>query len=193
MQGAVAIVTGRQLQSVDGLLKPLLLPGAGLHGVELRLDERGVIGSPAKLGDVGEQLRTLFGDQGSVWVEDKGAAVAVHFRKAPERAGEVERVMRAAVRTMDAEVIGGKFIYEARPRGINKGSAVRALMNAAPFKGRTAVYIGDDTTDEDGILAAQALGGMGIKVGEGTTAARFRLADPRAVRSWLENLVDARI
>ena len=45
--------------------------------------------------------------------------------------------------------------------------------------------LGDDTTDEDAIAAAQDLGGLGVKVGPGPSAARLRAPDPAAVRAWL--------
>ena len=45
--------------------------------------------------------------------------------------------------------------------------------------------LGDDATDEDAIAAAQALGGLGVKVGPGPSAARLRAPDPAAVRAWL--------
>jgi trehalose 6-phosphate phosphatase len=45
--------------------------------------------------------------------------------------------------------------------------------------------LGDDTTDEDAIATALALGGVGVKVGEGPSAAALRARDPAAVRAWL--------
>ena len=49
---------------------------------------------------------------------------------------------------------------------------------------------GDDTTDEDAITAAQALGGLGIKVGDGPSAAGLRAPGPAALRFWLEREAD---
>ena len=63
-------------------------------------------------------------------------------------------------------------------------------MAAPPFAGRRPVMLGDDTTDEDAIAAALALGGLGVKVGPGATAARLHAADPRQVRAWLAREAD---
>ena len=41
------------------------------------------------------------------------------------------------------------------------------------------MFIGDDVTDEDGIAAAQALGGVGLRVPEA-------FGDAAGVRAWLE-------
>ena len=45
--------------------------------------------------------------------------------------------------------------------------------------------MGDDVTDEDGIVAVQEAGGYGVRVGGGASQARFRLADTEAVGAWL--------
>jgi trehalose 6-phosphate phosphatase len=59
-------------------------------------------------------------------------------------------------------------------------------MEEPPFAGACPVFVGDDVTDEDGFEAADELGGFGILVGgRAPTAARYALADPRAVVEWL--------
>jgi len=47
------------------------------------------------------------------------------------------------------------------------------------------VAIGDDTTDEDAFRAAQALGGVGMRIGAVETAARFSFADIATFHGWL--------
>ena len=187
---ALAIVSGRRLASIDALLAPMRFSGAGLHGAELRTDPREA--APAKesaMSGAAQWLAARLEDEPGLWLEDKGAALALHYRGAAQRAGEAERLLREAVRGLDVEIIAGKDVYEARPRGVNKGEALRALMRQPPFVGRRPVYVGDDATDEDGIAAAQALGGLGIKVGKGASQAAGRLDNPAAVRSWLAGIV----
>jgi trehalose 6-phosphate phosphatase len=119
-------------------------------------------------------------------LELKGPVVALHFRAAP--AAEAEAI--AAAREAAAAAPGpvhqpGPMVVEVKPAGANKGAALRALAARPPFAGRRPVMFGDDTTDEDAIRAALALGGTGVKVGEGPTAAPLRAPDPAAVRAWL--------
>lgn len=186
---ALAIVSGRRLASIDELLAPMRFSGAGLHGAELRTDPRQAAPPPASgLDGAAQWLAARLEDEPGLWLEDKGAAIALHYRGAPGRAAQAERLLREAVRGLDLELISGKDVFEARPRGVNKGEAVRSLMRQPPFAGRRPVYVGDDTTDEDGIAAAQALGGVGIKVGAGPSAAPWRLDDPAAVRAWLAGI-----
>ena len=77
------------------------------------------------------------------------------------------------------ELLPAQMLWEVRPRGVDKGTAVRRLMARPPFAGRLPVFVGDDVTDEDGIAAAQALGGVGLRVPE-------VFGDAAGVRAWLE-------
>jgi trehalose 6-phosphate phosphatase len=79
----------------------------------------------------------------------------------------------------------GKMVVEVKPKGADKGAALRRAMTRPPFAGRRPVFAGDDATDEDAIAAALALGGVGIKVGAGETRAALRAEDPAAFRRWL--------
>ncbi len=187
---ALAIVSGRRLASIDALLAPMRFSGAGLHGAELRTDPRETAPPLESTMDPAAQwLAARIEGDAALWLEDKGAALALHYRGAAERADDAERLLRDAVAGLEVEVIAGKYVFEARPRNVNKGKALSALMRRPPFAGRRPLYVGDDATDEDGIRAAQALGGVGIKVGEGDSDAALRLENPAAVRAWLAAIV----
>ncbi|HBW08663.1 MAG TPA: trehalose-phosphatase, partial [Pseudomonas sp.] len=54
----------------------------------------------------------------------------------------------------------------------------------------TPVFLGDDLTDEAGFAAVNALGGRSIKVGDGPSEARERVASVAAVGSWIEALLN---
>jgi trehalose 6-phosphate phosphatase len=77
------------------------------------------------------------------------------------------------------------MVLEIRAGGRDKGSAIAEFMAEPPFRGRTAVFIGDDLTDEFGFGVVNELGGISVKVGEGPSRARWRIADAAAVRAWL--------
>lgn len=185
--GAVAVVTGRRLADVDALLAPIWLPGAGLHGAELRLDPRKTrrMREPQGMPALVEALRERFAADRRLFIEDKGSAVALHYRLAPERGEECVAAMRALAGAPGLEIILGRMVVEARPRGASKGGALHMLAACPPFVERPPVFVGDDVTDEDGFRAAADLGGCGIKVGSGETVAQYRIGEVHEVHAWL--------
>lgn len=185
--GALAVVSGRQIDSLDRFLAPLRLPAAGEHGVQRRdaegrmqeqraLDLRGVL-------DIANELAQA---HPGLLVERKHAAIALHYRLVPQ----LEALCRESlVQAIDGqpqfELMHGKFVFEVKPAGINKGIAIDAFLREAPFAGRVPVFAGDDTTDESGFAVVQPRGGTAIKVGSGPSLALHRLDSPRAVFEWL--------
>jgi trehalose 6-phosphate phosphatase len=193
-QGAVAVVTGRTLASVDGILAPLRLVGAGVHGLELRAAPRAPVRAAGPRLPPGiRRVALRFGQENpGVVVEDKGRAVALHYRARPEAHEAVGAFADAVVRRHPGAVSAqpGKMVVELRPPGADKGDAVRALMELPAFSGRTPIYFGDDLTDEAAFAAAQTLGGRGVLVGAhgGPTAAGWRVATPGGLRAALRAL-----
>lgn len=191
LDGALAIVTGRSLQDVDRILSPLRLPTAALHGAELRRCGGGRV---ADSGDAPpDRLTAAIGAfvdaRPGLALENKGASVAIHFRAAPEREDEVHaRIGDLVAQLAPAhELQPGKMVVEVRPRGCDKGTALKRLMAEKPFAGRTPLVLGDDLTDEFAFAAANALGGASVLVGEvkRSSVATYRLDSPDAVRAWL--------
>jgi trehalose 6-phosphate phosphatase len=185
--GAIALISGRRLSEVDRLCSPIVLAGAGVHGAELRP----LVPGPTqfhvdpRIHELARTLHARFGADPRILIEDKGAAVALHFRVAPERGDECVETMRSLAGPRALEVIPGNQVVEARVRGFDKGHAIRMLAAQAPYAGRMPVFVGDDRTDEDGFVAVAALGGYGIKVGAGDTAARYRCPTIESVHIWL--------
>lgn len=187
LNGALAIVSGRSLEDLDGFLAPLQLPSAAEHGAQRRVAPGQVIGlAPPDLQAVVRLATALAARHAGLRVEIKSAAVALHYRHAPELQTLAQQVMRdAAHGTPGLELLCGKSVFEVKPAGVSKGTAIKAFMASAPFAGRRPLFAGDDVTDEAGFSAVQRLGGQGIKVGEGRSLARFRCPSPDALRQWL--------
>lgn len=190
-QGAVALVSGRTIAAVDRVVAPLDLPVAGVHGAERR-DATGRYHSlPSVPSEVMTttrmRLRAIAAACPGSFLEDKGIALAVHFRQAPEHRKWIHAQLTEVVAASRGWLTlqRGKCVYELRPAQCDKGRAVAAFLSEAPFAGRIPVYLGDDLTDEHAFMAVNALGGYSIKVGTGHTAARWRLPDQPAVIEWL--------
>lgn len=181
--GALAIVTGRPIDQVDHLLPGAATAIAGEHGGAIRFRRGGEV-TRAVLPDppvewVIDAARIVERHPGAM-LEQKQRGFVFHYRAVPE-AGPGLREAAAALVAPEADrfqVLSALMAWEVRPRGVDKGSAVQALMTEAPFAGRRPVFVGDDVTDEDGMEAARALGGVGLRVDQwfGTAG---------GVRAWL--------
>jgi trehalose 6-phosphate phosphatase len=81
----------------------------------------------------------------------------------------------------------GKMLFEIKPRGFSKATAIKAFMKESPFSGRLPVFAGDDLTDQDGFAIVEAQGGISIGVGD-RVRGQFYLENVTAVRNWLKEI-----
>lgn len=192
LSGALAIVTGRPISEIDRYLLGGRGCVAGLHGLERRGPD-GTIhragNGNALLGEARRRLRDFVPAHPGVFVEDKGEAVALHFRAAPEHEQACDRFVHAVADDSAGHlaVQAGKMVRELKPSGVDKGAAVLAYLEAPPFRGRRPVFVGDDITDEYGFAAVNQCEGISIVVGDREpTAARHRFAEVPALLAWLQ-------
>lgn len=118
-------------------------------------------------------------------------------RRSPHAVGQELETGRwvypeARKRTVDLALLQfGKMVFELRPARASKGDALERFLQAAPFKNRLPVAIGDDLTDESMFAVANARGGVSVRVGSidapscaglraATAAIAGLKADPRA-------------
>lgn len=188
LDGALALVTGRALPYADRLFAPYAFPIAGLHGAERR-DPSGAISRfepSAAFEDLKAALRREARHWPGVLVEDKGAAVAAHYRQAPEQRDTVEAAMPRYldVAGPDFTLQRGKMVMEIRPAQASKGHALKTFLGEPPFKGRRPIAIGDDVTDEAMFRMANRLGGYSIRIAgsPAETEARYTLPSTDALR-----------
>ena len=79
------------------------------------------------------------------------------------------------------------MVFELQPRHHGKHGAIAAFLAEKPFCNRMPVFVGDDTTDEDGFAEVNRRGGVSIRVGPPSTEteARYALPSVSAVFRWL--------
>jgi trehalose 6-phosphate phosphatase len=182
----VYVITGRRVRDLEALLPLSGLPVVGGHGAE-----EGILGGEVRSllsVDLSPLRQRLLPCEG-VQLEDKGFALAFHYRGARDQEGvkaclrrwleEVKGLLQA----LDLEALWGKKVLEIKPKGAEKGRAVLRLLERHP--GHTPVCIGDDATDETAFRALQGRG-LTLKVGPGPTAAAGRLADVDEVLAYLK-------
>jgi trehalose 6-phosphate phosphatase len=187
LDGRVAIVSGRPIAQIDQMLGEPGLPVAGVHGIERR-DAAGQVHYAPAASCVAVKMRALqlAARYPGLLVEEKRGAVALHYRQAPELEEMCKAEMLDAVQQCSGLVLlHGKMVLEAKPAGVNKGTAIRDFLLEAPFQGYRPLFAGDDTTDEAGFAYVQENGGEGVKVGSGPSVAWHRVASPEALRALL--------
>jgi trehalose-phosphatase len=196
---AIAIISGRDLVDLREKLPVRGAAMAGVHGLQL-LDADGVYELAPGIAECRDDFkctRAWLEDNvpavGGFVIEDKGIAVALHYRNAPPAMGAYVRDAFAqfvAERTTTLAARRGKMVVEALPKIASKAHAVRTLLDRAGKK-LVPVYFGDDLTDEDAFVE---IGGAGVTVLVGErrpSAARYRVGGPRDVVRALAAIASA--
>ena len=195
----VALVSGRDLavlQHLSGVADDERLIFIGTHGAQTSLE----VGS----GSLSEAQRDLLarldaGLQGVVAahpgsrLERKPAAVVLHTRgmEEPENTAALEAAAAVAAAHPECHPLRGKNVQEIGVHAADKGTA---LVSLARHVGADAVvYLGDDVTDERAFTALRPdEGDVTIKIGEGETAAGWRVPGIPSAVACLELFVATR-
>lgn len=193
------ICTGRSLVDLSARLGNI--PGLDLianHGAELREWDSGAerfvdraVEHAAWDAWRRDRLPTLVqavNQQGGA-LEDKGHSVTLHFRTAgreywssPTGRRKLEQALAPGVM-----LLGGLMAWNLVPEGVSKGAALGRFCQERGI--RHLIYFGDEETDETVFrLTLPSVQIDGVKVGQGETAARYRVAQVEDVRRWLDQL-----
>lgn len=187
---SVVLMSGRalaDLSAVSGLGPPVRLVGS--HGLQpddgpvpLDDDQR------ERLSRLLTEVDALVDGADGVRTERKPAGVAIHVRgAAPDVGTRVLGALRDGPATAPGIVTTpGKAVLDLAVTEVSKGDALdRMRGDAAVF------FAGDDVTDET-VFTRLRPGDVGVKVGEGDTAAAHRVPDPHALAALLGELLAAR-
>ncbi len=182
LHGALGLISGRDFENIDKLF-PLSLPGAAVHGAVCRFRSGGpIIATAQPLPEaLLSAISALTTDEPGFFIEDKGYAIAVHYRAAMTKRDTLEQTLLTLVGTtpLPLRVMAGHAVFEILSARTDKGQALNLLMKQPPFLGRRPIFLGDDMTDLPAITAAQQLGGYGIRVGSDHGLL------PDQVREWI--------
>lgn len=171
------VISGRARADLAGKLAGIQVAGMlGNHGAD------GAV-------ETGEWRRVLedglTGLEG-VWVEDKGASLAVHYRQSVEKAEARKRIASVTAELVGARVYGGKEVVNiVGVDAPHKGTALAA--ERARLGCDWVLYVGDDDNDED----AFALDGNTVPVRVGQSArskARYYVKEQTEIDRLLERL-----
>ncbi|MBS0562200.1 MAG: trehalose-phosphatase [Proteobacteria bacterium] len=179
---AVAVVTGRPIAQVDALLADAPFAVAGEHGGAIRHAPGDPVARAPLRDPPPEWLeagRRIAAAHPGALFEPKSRGFVLHYRLAPQAGAPMRAALDALLDGAEGfALMAAHMAWEVKPLGADKGTAVRGLMAAPPFRGRLPIFIGDDVTDEDGMAVAREMGGAGLRVQDAFGA-------PQAVRDWL--------
>ncbi|MGE3286815.1 MAG: trehalose-phosphatase [Pseudonocardia sp.] len=189
----VALLSGRglaDLAAVSEFGAPVRMVGS--HGGEF--DDGATLLDDAQAAlrvRVATELESIVAGEPGVALEQKPAGVAVHVRNAaPDVGARVLDTVRAGPASWEGvEATAGKAVLDLAVVKVNKGGALDTLREQVVAD--AVLFAGDDVTDETAFARLRP-GDVGVKVGEGETAAMYRVAGPPDVALLLERLLALR-
>ncbi len=186
----VIVISGRAQADVRELLVDVAVRDVvGNHGIEPWT------GTPDLVEEVRRWLPLLpecLADVEGVHIEDKGYSLAIHYRHAHEKRRARAAIQAATSRLGDVRIIGGKLVVNVLPREApHKGTALEREREG--WGCDTAIYVGDDETDED-VFALDRPGRLlSVRVGmKRTSAAHYFVRNQAAIDRLLGTLLELR-
>jgi trehalose 6-phosphate phosphatase len=214
----IGVVTGRSLAEAKQMLSPIQVPIAATHGLEIEFDRNEAQGTSydstdtlqfdnIELSAIKMAIVQSCKPYDDFTIEDKPYSVALHYRQNPNLADTAYAIMAKTVKNrVDWTLKQGKYVWEAVPKGADKGAAILTLLKKMQADHKLCpIFIGDDITDEAGFRAIQQedalsdntsmaqldqpIKGMGIKVGSGATCAHYYVHDITEVTVLLRSFL----
>ena len=195
----LAFVSGRALDDLRPRVGIERAVYAGNHGLEITgrnvaFVEPSALAKRELLNQIVDQLTAALRHIPGALVENKNLTASVHYRRAARHAAAITEIVQAALAPHVSffRLNRGKMVLEIVPlTSCDKGSAVSWINAQLGMAGAPSIYIGDDRTDEDAF--SHLRGEITIQVGRNKkTSARYFVADPTEVHSFLEWLSDNR-
>jgi trehalose 6-phosphate phosphatase len=185
-----AVISGRAWRDTHRLVGDLVPTVVGNHGIDLGAE----VPVPAEVLERVRGWRAALGARldgvPGVFVEDKRCTLCIHYGQSRHwrRAGAT--VHAAAEALHGARLVQGKKVLNVLPSHFpTKGDAVRALLARDGLE--TALYAGDDVTDED-VFEIGPPAVLGIHVGPGRSLAPWRVRSQADTDALLRVLVSLR-
>ena len=187
----VALITGRSLEVARDIVGLEEAAYAADHGLTLWLEgdreiAPGLAEYEALAGQAERELSSLAQDVPGVQVENKGALLSVHYRRA-SRSDARFAVLQALERSQAAQrfrVQEGRMVVELRPRlDVDKGTALETMTKRLGLRG--AICLGDDTTDIDMFVALGRLRREGLAAAAMAVASREMVPEVEEAAEYL--------
>jgi len=198
------LVSGRSLDDLRHYLPIDALNTFGCHGAEF--SRKGQTHIPEctpniLLQEIELRLGEVLFNYPGVLVEEKPYSLAIHYRNFDGDVKELKGFLDGILRdySKNVQLMSGKKVYEYCLKHVNKGQAVSGYLGETyrDYKKTchgNSIFIGDDTTDEDGFKKVNSLNGISIRVGFlEESSAHYYVKDIYAVHTLLQYLSQAKI
>ena len=202
----VAVLSGRAVRDVASKVAVRDITYVGNHGAESIVNGQLRVlsaSAPAGIGRALEYIRRAVDVPGIVY-EDKRFSASIHYRQVEDVQFAERQLRRALTRAPGSDMLDtfwGRRVLELRPAtAITKGDAIAYL--AAQHSLDALVFVGDDTTDMDGMRRLPTLEGVnaiGVAVASSETpellveAADYCVNGVDEVADRLDLLVELRV
>ncbi len=190
----VVVISGRKRAFLEKTFAQMTITLVAEHGAFLKKPQSPWQRLDLSADDWREPVRAMmqnYVDQfpGS-FIEEKETSIAWHYRivdveQIENQAVELANDIRQIISSLPLSVIQGNKVVEVKPAQHSKGTVALAITEQIPYD--FILSIGDDTTDED-MFRQLPVWAYTLKVGAGSSSARYRLARQQDVETLLLQL-----
>ena len=184
------VLSGRSPADLAARLRGIrLIERVGNHGAAFALSPAKRASARSRVLRWRAQLERRLDGRPGLALEDNGVSLAVHYRRARDRAAARRAIVAAARPLAGARTLDGKCVVNVLPaRASHKGDVLRAIARAR--RAACVLYVGDDVTDESAFRARVAPCFVSIRVGRSPrSAAAFALDGQRQIDALLRTLL----
>jgi len=195
----LGIISGRRLEDIKGKIDLPNLIYAGNHGLEGEICKRKYSFTPTKeylkcLDRIKDELEEIAHKFNGAFIEDNQVLLSFHYRNVSSKKilslnSSLNKLFKSYKESGLISVVNGKKVYSIRPNSEwDKGYFLNLVIEKIKKKTKAvpiALYLGDDTTDED--VFEKLNKGITIKVGKNSnTQAKYYLKDTKETLKFLE-------
>ncbi|MFD2572582.1 bifunctional alpha,alpha-trehalose-phosphate synthase (UDP-forming)/trehalose-phosphatase [Spirosoma soli] len=193
----LVVISGRNRAFLEKTFADIRVHLVAEHGAFMKKPDQDWQRLDLSTDDWVEPVRTLLNQYvdrfPESFIEAKETAIAWHYRRVEDddvenQATELATQLRSMSSAIPLSVIQGSKVVEVKPAHHSKGTVASSIYEQASYD--FIVSIGDDTTDED-MFRQLPNWAYTIKVGTGSSYARYRLARQRDVEALLQLMIEA--
>jgi len=194
-QTKVIIISGRVHQDIDKFLGHLPIDIIAEHGAMIKENgewEKQIIDNGSWKNKVIPILNQIILMCPKSFVEEKHFSLTWHYRNSESESGhthsrELIRILENIIPSYNLKILDGNKVVEIMHKEIGKGKAVKNLVEQNNYD--YILSIGDDETDEEMFeFFLNNVNAITIKVGNGSTFAKYKLNNVSDVIMLLEQL-----